>query len=313
MLKKGLFTLYAYVKKGVGVLLFVSCSFAIYHTVFSNTQWAGYWQIFSNSLSIISWHQWVILFLGMFANFIMEALKWKKVIASYHTMKMLQSLKAVLVGQTFAFFTPNRIGEYAGRALYLESHNKWLGVAHLAWASYAQLLVTIFFGSIALSLQVHDYTSILGFWTSWAKWGIPLIGIITALVYFNQHEWGAQARFLKIIQIARKIKLSLLILSLGRYLIFLFQYIWVAQMLHMHIALIPFIQSIAMLFLFLSILPTISFTELVIRGQLLLLIMAPIYQDKFSIITLSSLIWAVNFLIPSIIGAFLLLSYRLNQ
>jgi hypothetical protein len=72
-------------------------------------------------------------------------------------------------------------------------------------------------------------------------------------------------------------------------------------------------SSIAVLFLFLSILPTISITELVVRGQLLLLILAPWYSNGLMIIVLSSLIWAVNFLLPAIIGACLLLGFRLKQ
>lgn len=84
-------------------------------------------------------------------------------------------------------------------------------------------------------------------------------------------------------------------------------------MLQMNIDFISIAISVSILFLFLSILPTISITELVVRGQLLLLILAPFCHDKMMIISLSSIIWGVNFLLPSIIGAILLLGYRLNR
>ncbi len=96
-------------------------------------------------------------------------------------------------------------------------------------------------------------------------------------------------------------------------MIFLLQYIWVAYLLKIQIDNALLVVSISILFLCLSILPTINITELVVRGQLLILILAPFYADKHMIVFLSSLIWGVNFLIPAVIGSFLLLGYRLNR
>ena len=59
--------------------------------------------------------------------------------------------------------------------------------------------------------------------------------------------------------------------------------------------------------------PAISLTDLVIRGQLFLLLMVPFYQNDILLIALTTLIWIVNFLIPSILGAILLLGFRLKQ
>jgi hypothetical protein len=84
-------------------------------------------------------------------------------------------------------------------------------------------------------------------------------------------------------------------------------------MLQLNIGILPLIFSVAILFLCLSILPTISLTELVVRGQLLILLLAPFSQDPLMIVAVSTFIWSVNFLAPAIIGAFLLLRYRLNQ
>jgi hypothetical protein len=72
------------------------------------------------------------------------------------------------------------------------------------------------------------------------------------------------------------------------------------------------IAIMALLF-FLSMIPAISLTDLVIRGQLFLLLMAPFYQNDIMLIALTTLIWIVNFLIPSIIGAVLLLGFRLKR
>jgi hypothetical protein len=51
----------------------------------------------------------------------------------------------------------------------------------------------------------------------------------------------------------------------------------------------------------------------VVRGQLLILILTPFYSNKVNIVSLSSIIWGINFLIPSIIGTSLLLGYRIKR
>lgn len=74
----------------------------------------------------------------------MESIKWKLVLAELSPITILKSYKSVLVGQAFAFFTPARSGDYVGRILFLEAGNKLKGLAQMAWASYAQLLITLF-------------------------------------------------------------------------------------------------------------------------------------------------------------------------
>ena len=189
--------------------------------------------------------------------------------------------------------------------MFLETGNKAKGVAQMAWTSYAQLLVTIIIGTVAL------------FWNSpffpWLKWASPLIAILAVIVFFYDRQWKGWMTFLNKLQIPTQSKITLLLLSFLRYSVFTFQYAWAAKMLGMEIPFWVLGSSIAVLFLFLSILPTVSISELVVRGQLLLLILAPCYPNEAMVIVLSSLIWVVNFLMPAIIGACLLLGFRLKQ
>jgi hypothetical protein len=300
-------------KKSIGFILFLLCSYAIYNQVLSNGNSIQYQSILHQLIFKIPLNQWLVLLLLMIFNFLIESIKWRLVISSNNSISILNSVKGVLVGQTFAFFTPNRIGEYAGRMLYLEEGKKLMGVSQLAWTSYAQLLVTIIIGSIALALNFGYYNWMNGNLLIVVSIALPIIIVLSLGLFFYKYEWKGKLQFLNILQIDTRIKLYLLTLSFFRYFIFLLQYAWVAYKLQMQIDFISISLSVAILFLFLSILPTISITELVVRGQLLLLILAPFCHNKMMIISLSSLIWSVNFLLPSIIGAILLLGYRLNR
>ena len=71
--------------------------------------------------------------------------------------------------------------------------------------------------------------------------------------------------------------------------------------------------AVAVLLMCLSIIPAIALSDLVIRGQLIVLLLAPWYSNGLMLISLSTLIWTVNFLIPAIIGSFLLLGFRIKR
>ena len=305
MFKNSVSLLVSYGKKSIGFFLFLVCAIAIYNKVLANENWAQYGEKIKIQFLAIYLYQWIVLLLLMSMNFLIESIKWHQVVAKNNPISILKSIRSVFVGQSFAFFTPNRIGEYAGRTLFLNEGNKLLGMAQMAWASYAQLLITILIGSFALMIHLPFYP--------WLQWASPILGIVATGLFFYRKEWKGWAGKLTILQIPTSTKFKLLGLSLIRYIVFMLQYIWAAYMLGMLINPVDLAVSIAILFLCLSILPTISITELVIRGQLLLIILAPFYQIKIMIISLSTLIWAINFLLPAIIGAFLLIGYRLKQ
>ena len=311
MLKSTIHSIIAIGKRSIGLLLFIVCSIAIYEKVLINEHWVQYSKIVQKQLFIIPSYQWGILLFLMCFNFFIESVKWKIAVASTNPISIVKSIQSVFVGQAFAFFTPNRIGEFVGRTLFLETGNKMMGMAQMAWAAYAQLLVTICVGVLAIYLNLSFYGMTDWFW--WVKMLSPGIGLLAIFLFFYKNEWKGKLQFLNRLQIDNPIKWKLLLLSLLRYTVFMLQYVWVAGMLKMNIDLFSLVFSIAILFLCLSILPTISITELVVRGQVLLFLLAPFYDQKMMIIALSSLIWAVNFLFPAIIGSFLLLSYRLKR
>jgi hypothetical protein len=84
-------------------------------------------------------------------------------------------------------------------------------------------------------------------------------------------------------------------------------------MLQIEIPVLTLFVAIAIMFYCLSILPTITITEIAIRGQLILLLLSSVYSNNLQLICLSTLIWVVNFLVPAIIGAFLLLGFKIKE
>jgi hypothetical protein len=256
-------------------------------------------------LAKIHWIAWLIMGFLMVFNYTIEAIKWKSVIASTNTFNTWQALRAVLVGQAFSFFTPARSGDYVGRTLFLAPGTKLKGITQMAWASYAQIIMTICFGCFAL------------FWNlpflPWLKWVAPLGAILGLFLFFYNQPLKGWLSKMNLLQIDNALKWKLLALALARYCIYLTQYNWAAQMLAIPVDWIDLSIAVMALLFFLSMIPAISLTDLVIRGQLFLLLMVPFYQNEIMLIALTTLIWIVNFLIPSILGAILLIGFRIKR
>ena len=291
--------------KSIGLILFVVCLVAIYNKVAHNENLNQYSADIKIQFAKVTFFEWAVLLLLFLGNYLMEAIKWQNLLASWSPISIFKSYKSVLIGQAFAFFTPARSGDYVGRILLLPPGSKIKGVAQLAWSSYAQLIITISIGSVALFFNLPFFP--------WIKWFMPL-GLIAALfVYFHPGQFKGWLNKINQLQIENKLKLNLLGLSFLKYIIFVLQYTWAVKMLNIPITPIDLWIALGVLFLLLSIIPSISLTDLVIRGQIIVVLLEPYYNNSLMLICLSTIIWAVNFLLPAIIGAFLLINFRIKQ
>jgi len=234
----------------------------------------------------------------------MEAIKWKLVLAELSPISILKSFKSVLVGQAFAFFTPVRTGDYVGRILFLEAGNKLKGLAQMAWASYAQLLITLFFGSIGLFYNLP--------FLPWLKWVGPFIAATALIIYFHPGQFKGWLKKLSLLQIKSSLKGKLVFFSFLKYCVFILQYTWVVKIFNIPIGIQDLWAALSVLFFCLSLIPSIALTDVVIRGQLIVLLLSPFYDNSLMLICVSTIIWVVNFLLPAIIGSILLINYRIK-
>ncbi|MGI9138361.1 MAG: hypothetical protein ACR2IM_04910 [Sediminibacterium sp.] len=291
--------------KFIGLIMFLVCLVAIYNKVAHNENLNQYGSEIKIQIEKITFFEWGILILLFLFNYFMEAIKWQNLLASWNPISLFKSYKSVLIGQAFAFFTPVRSGDYVGRILLLPAGSKMKGVAQLAWSSYAQLIITISIGSIALFFNLPFFP--------WIKWCMPIVLLAALWVYFHPGQFKGWMNKINKLQIDQSLKLNLLILSFLKYIIFVLQYTWAVKMLSIPITNFDLWIALGVLFLLLSIIPAISLTDLVIRGQLIVVLLEPYYSNSLMLICLSTIIWAVNFLLPAIIGAVLLINFRVKQ
>lgn len=252
----------------------------------------------------------LFVFVLMFANWITEAKKWqyltRKVIPEY-TLKL--SLQTVLCGITLGLFTPNRIGEYGARLFYVENAHK-ANLLILAFVDrFAQLWVTVLFGVVFLFVYtthfLQEHTTIILFTCM-----LLLVFHISLLIFRNKIITFIVSRkllrkyFTTFVYLSSKdIRIVLGYASL-RYCIFVAQYlVWGHYTDSLYNTEKGLIAVNTMLFVK-SVVPSAGLSELGIRESILIYLYKSYGLSAFTAFHSALVIYAVNLLVPAIIGLF---------
>ena len=85
-------------------------------------------------------------------NWGLEALKWKiSLTGIYPKYSYIQAFKGVVTGIATGIFTPNRVGDYAGRLMYLAPGKRWEAGVILMVDRLCQLVITLWVGIYGLA------------------------------------------------------------------------------------------------------------------------------------------------------------------
>jgi hypothetical protein len=242
----------------------------------------------------------------------------------------MRALKAVLAGVAFAINTPNRIGEYGGRVLYLPEGKRLQSVSLTIIGSYSQLMITLLAGTTGMwllysgSLVVHLPES----WGTYVLWMrilcilLTTITLLLLLVYLRiswmvrlierlpgVEKWG-KALFV-IDHLPVTILLRVLGWSLLRYIVFLFQYILLLQCFGVTHDSWTASWLVSIQFVVLAIIPTIALAEVGIRGKLALELFGWISANQVGIISAAVSLWLVNLVMPALIGSLLIMRIKI--
>lgn len=111
----------------------------------------------------------------MLLNWGIEAYKWKFLVQKINPIKLQRTFKAVWTGVTLGLFTPNRVGEFGGRILYVPRKFRIKAVIVSLIGSFSQNIATIFFGVIGLIIYLHQIEQI----TLSVTFAVGLVSAIT--------------------------------------------------------------------------------------------------------------------------------------
>ena len=250
-------------------------------------------------------------------NWLLESLKWKQVLSKIQVLSLWQAIKAVLIGLTSGFFTPNRVGEPVGRSMLLADGNKTKGVFCSLICTLAQSFATLFFVCIAIVLACNFVVELEQIPQILLIRNIGIIAAITVfLLYLTIPFWVGRlklkseklqniARAISLISYASLLKVSLY--SIVRFAVYSFQYFLMLKFFAVDIHFSTAMVLIPINYFLVSIIPSVAFAELGIRGSSALLVMEPLLGNTLGVALAAMSLWFINYVIPMLVGSLLLI------
>jgi len=263
-------------------------------------------------------------------NWLLETRKWYLLLKRDTDISFIKSLKSVLGGLALSLNTPNRLGEYFGRILYIQKGKRITGAHYSIISGLSQLLITLIAGLSAIELLLVLYPintvnqNLLGFIFLPVSQIFLLIIILLVIVlylnYFNIIRWlykrTLSKRFFietQISDIEKNLRFRILIISFIRFMIFTTQYILIWKALGLTFDYIQGAAIVSIIYLVMAIIPTIAIAELGIRGKVALLVAGMYTNQLMSITTGTVFIWLLNIVLPAIIGTLFLWNLKWKE
>ena len=313
----------------IGPLVFCLLAWSIYKQLLRQPNWLQSLQEAARAVTGAGWWKVLLAVLLLLVNWGCEARKWQIAIKTVQPVSFVRSLKAIFTGVTLAFFTPNRIGEYMGRILYIRPGVRVKAISLTIVCSMAQLLVTWLAGIGGLIFSMYFIAQQGGENTYTLFWMRTLLyisvggALILTLFYFRL------AGLVKLIEKIPRLEklivnirvlesfnatilLRILSISIARYGIFIVQYYLLFDVFNVPLTFAQVIGTVSVVFLVLSIVPTIAvITELGVRWKTSVEVVQLFTGNITGILATSLAIWIINLVIPALIGSLLLLGLKI--
>jgi hypothetical protein len=302
----------------------------LFYTVARQLQKQPHWKDSLHQMlkAALGKQQWKLycMFGLMWLNWALETFKWQIALRPVQPIGFFRAFKAILAGSCIASFTPNRVGEYLGRMLFVDPGNKMLSVTPTILCSMSQMLVTLIAGAAGLylfsSLPFHFQAA----WLSPAFFRSVMIitavaAILLGLVYFRfdpmvrrVNSWLKKNQ--KNFSIPQDFRLpvltGMLIISMIRYLVFVLQYFLLFSLFGIPLMGKQVFTGVSVMFVLMAVVPTLTFlTDLGFRWAAGIQIFQVFTSNTAGILAVSLGIWLINLIIPALVGSLLILRIKL--
>lgn len=295
----------------IKVLIVGGAFYFIYNQLANNDKldWQKFIVLFQKNQSIggIAF----ILLLSVLNRFF-EILKWQNLVAFIHKISLGEATKQVLGALTAGLFTPNGVGEYAGKALFFDkSHTKKVIFLNLI-CNGIQMILTVIFGIFGLMYFNAQYNVIT------TKTVAILFGflILLFLIVFSVKKitikgYSIEKLIHKINEIPKSIHQKNIFLGICRYLVFSHQYYFLFLAFDVDLPYFTLIATISSVYFLASSLPTFQFLDFAVKGSVAVYFFGILGVNEWIVIFISTLMWFLNVVLPVIIGTYYVLNFKI--
>ena len=206
-----------------------------------------------------------VVILLMPINWSIEAVKWRYIVSSKEQISFPLALKAIFAGASVSSLSPNRVGDFLGRVFVLKKVSFLQGTFITLIGSYAQTLISISLGFIAMLFLAFHRTD----WdVSQLYFVFILSGLFIVIIIFLYYKISVLSRIIPrkwkriygYIQVLSTYKYpelsSILSFSLLRYFIFSTQFVLMLWAVGIHIPFVHLYILVSTIF-FINMFPSI--------------------------------------------------------
>ena len=313
----------------LGPLLFLWLSYSLYIQVKKQPDLPGAWeQIKQTPVDKVIIYIAAVFILMLF-NWLIETWKWQMAVKKIQQIGLFKAFKAILSGVSFSTTTPNRMGEYAGRVLFLDDGNRLRSISMTIVCSMSQLIITILMGCIGLAMLMNKIvgTTIIpandnSLWVRIFLCGSITVLLVMLLVYFRLSVFSRLAEKIpwlnKNLYLVKDLDdaetgllLKLLLLSFTRFIIFCIQYYLMFSLFNVGINWWQCFFGLSVVFLILAVIPTFAIADLGIRGEVTWRLMQLFTVNTLGVTLTITAIWFINLILPAIAGSILIAGVKL--
>lgn len=264
----------------------------------------------------------MLVFGLMLVNWGLEAVKWWLLINQAEPLSYFKSVMAIFSGATLTLFTPNRIGEYGGRFIFLKNPLRLETLQATILGSIAQIWVTILAGMLGMVWWLAGNNAYASTSEIWIYLGLALAMLAFTLLYFRLDIIARvvgkikplakyKSKWAGLIHFTNRELLIVLLLAAIRYAVYTGQFLILLYALEVTIAPWHGAALIATVFLLQSSIPTIAIIDLGIRGNLALFVFDGFTEQLNQVVAAAFCLWLINLVVPAIIGYGIILSTKL--
>ncbi|APG65318.1 hypothetical protein LPB136_08120 [Tenacibaculum todarodis] len=292
----------------------IGCGYFVYQKLVENDNF-HFSDFYQNLIknNVFSLKNSVILLFFTFFNWILEITKWKNLASSVQKISFYEATKQSLASLTTSLITPNRIGEYGAKALYFKKQHRKQIVGLNLVGNFYQMLITLIFGVIGFGFFYYNNDVTINFRRVMR---ILLLGLFLISAFFfgakhfkyRGYSTEKARKFIDRIQFSLNVKTAFL--SLFRYLVFSHQFYFLLLLFNVEISYFDAITAITSVYFIASIVPMLSLFDVVLKGTVAIWVFTYFDIPPITILSITTLMWIFNFVIPAIIGSYFVLIFK---
>ena len=245
-----------------------------------------------------------ILYLS-FQNRFLEILKWQNLAQKLQPISLSKATEQVLAALTAGLFTPNGIGEYAGKALYFPKKDTGEVVFLNLICNGIQMILSILFGIVGLL--------ILGYWFEVGILLMVVSGVSLTLFLLKKitiKGYSLSQFFTKINALPKKMHQKNIYLAILRYLTFSHQYYFLFIAFDVDLPYFTLMGTIAAVYFIASSLPTFQFFDFAVKGGVSVYFFGLLGINEWIVVFISMLMWFLNIVLPVLIGSIYVFRFK---